>query len=429
MAYPGEIMDVRGKGFSKHIRVSDALNKYLEHVELKFEDGKNVPLLESVNRVLAMDVVSDRDIPHFDRAAMDGYAVRAEDTFGASMDSPFILSVKNKVEIGDNKPVKISKGEAVRIATGAAMPEGSDAVVMIEYIQELSGSVEIYKTVTPAENVSLAGEDVRSGDKILKKNTVLQPQDVGMLAALGMKEVSVRRKPVVAVLSTGNELVEPGDADTLDKGKVVDVNRYSVISALKMLGVEVLDCGVRRDDREEIREGVTYAIQNADMVVASGGTSVGEKDLLPEIVADMGEIIVHGVSIKPGMPVALCHIDNKPLILLPGFPVAAMVAFYNFVPSILEKMLNACIWERKYIKARAGRRIPSTEGVMTFTRVTVDKSVDGSGYVAQPIRTSGSGILSSMVKAHGFAVIPEDSEGVEKDEEVDVILLRKMVCL
>lgn len=417
-------MNVRGKGFSKHIKVSDALDKYFERIELKFEDKENVPLLESVNRVLADDVVSERDIPHFDRAAMDGYAVRAEDTFGASMDNPFILTVKNKVDIGDSKPVKISKGEAARIATGAAMPEGSDAVVMIEYTQELNGSVEIYKAVTPAENVSLTGEDVRSGDRVLRRNTVLQPQDIGMLAALGMKKVSVRRKPVVAVLSTGNELVEPGDA--LDRGKVIDVNRYSVISALKMLGVEVLDCGIRRDDREEIREGLTHAVQNSDMVVASGGTSVGEKDLLPEMVSNMGKIVVHGVSTKPGMPVALCHIDNKPVILLPGFPVAALVAFYNFVPAILEKMLNACIWERKYIKAKAGRRIPSTEGVRTFTRVIIDKSA--SGYTAHPIRTSGSGILSSMVKAHGFAIIPEDSEGVEKDEEVDVLLLRNIGC-
>ncbi|MFO7966441.1 MAG: molybdopterin molybdotransferase MoeA [Archaeoglobaceae archaeon] len=419
-------MEVRGKGFSKHVKISDALDKYFDHVKLKFGDKEDVPLLESVNRVLAEDVVSDRNIPHFDRAAMDGYAVRAEDTFGASMDNPFILSTKKKVDIGDSKPGKIARGQAVRIATGAAMPQDSDAVVMIEYTQELSGSVEIYKTVTPAENVSLSGEDVRSGDKVLRKNTVLQPQDVGMLAALGMKTVRVRRKPVVAVLSTGNELVEPGDA--LDRGNVVDVNRYSVISALKMLDVEVLDCGIRRDSREEIKDALAYAIQNSDMVVASGGTSVGEKDLLPEVVTNMGEIVVHGVSIKPGMPVALSHIDNKPVILLPGFPVAAMVAFYNFVPSILEKMLDACIWERKYVRARAGRRIPSTEGVRTFTRVTIDGTADRERYIAHPIRTSGSGILSSMVKAHGFAIIPEGSEGVEKDEEVSVLLLRNIWC-
>lgn len=417
-------MDVRGKGFSKHIKVSEALDKYFNSIDLKFSHKEVISLKESVNRVLAEDVVSDRNIPHFDRAAMDGYAVRSEDTFGASMDNPFILSVKNKVDIGDIKSVKIEKEEAVRIATGAAMPEGSDAVVMIEYTQELSGSVEIYKAVTPAENVSLAGEDVGSGDKILKKNTVLQPQDVGMLAALGMNEVNVWRRPVVAVLSTGNELVEP--EDSLDRGKVIDVNRYSVISALKTLGVEALDCGIRIDNKEEIREGLTYAVHNADMVVASGGTSVGEKDLLPEMVSDLGEIVVHGVSTKPGMPVALCHINNKPVVLLPGFPVAALVAFYNFVPLILEKMLSACVWERKYIKASAGKRIPSREGVRTFTRVIIES--DDERYTAHPIRTSGSGILSSMVKAHGFAIIPEESEGVEKDEEVDILLLRNIGC-
>jgi len=242
-----------------------------------------------------------------------------------------------------------------------------------------------------------------------------------MLAAVGIREVEVLRKPVVAVFSTGDELV---DGKIPEKGEVVDVNRYAVLSALKMLGCEVIDLGISRDNFEEIRDMLEKALKSSDMVIISGGTSVGEKDLLPEVISKEGKIIVHGVATKPGMPAGLAEVRNKPVVMLPGFPVAALVAFYNFVPPILEKMLDARIWERRYIKARAARRIPSKEGVRTFTRVKLKKTDEG--YLAEPVRTSGSGILSSMVKSHGFAIIPEESEGVEEGDEVEVLLLREV---
>jgi molybdenum cofactor synthesis domain-containing protein len=416
-------MDVRSKGFATHTTVETSLNKLLDKIEVK-DEKEVVVLLDAVNRVLAEDIVSERNVPHFNRAAMDGYAVRAEDTFGASPDSPLLLKVTDKIEIGEKRQARIEKGEAVRIATGAAMPEGSNAVVMIEYTIRLNDMVEIYRAVTPAENVSLTGEDVKIGEKILEKGTILQPQDIGMLAALGRTSVEVFKKPVVAVLSTGDELVNPEKRP--ESGEIVDVNRFSVISALKLLGCDVIDCGICRDDKQKIEEKVIKELKNADMLIVSGGTSVGERDLLPEIIKKLGEIVVHGVAIKPGMPVALAVVSSKPVILLPGFPVAALVAFYNFVPPILEKMLNACIWQKYYVKARASKRIPSREGIRTFTRVIIKKTVEG--YIAEPIRTSGSGILSSMVKAHGFAIIPEDSEGVEEGDEIDVLILRSMGC-
>lgn len=405
------------KGFSKHVNVEKALEEFFSKVRLESKT-EDVPLMDAVNRILAEDVVSGYNIPHFDRAAMDGYAVRAEDTFGASFDNPMLLKVIGEMEIGEKKSIRIEKGEAVRIATGAVMPEGSNAVIMIEYTNRLNDSVEIYKAVTPSENVSLVGEDVKAGEKILQKGTILQPQDVGILAALGRTKVKVLRI-VVAILSTGNELVEPDKKP--EKGEVIDVNRYTIASALKLLGCNVLDCGICRDEEKEIEKRLKYALHNADVVIASGGTSVGEKDLLPKVVKKLGEIIVHGVSIKPGMPTALAAVNGKPVILLPGFPVAAIVAFYNLVPPILEKTLKVRI-QQNYVKAKVAKRISSKEGVKTFTRVALKKSKDG--YIAEPIRTSGSGILSSLVKAHGFAIIPEESEGVEEGEEVDVLLLR-----
>lgn len=415
-------MDVRDRGFAKQITVDEALKRFFASIKFKKPKKESVTLLDSVNRVLAEDIISEFDIPHFDRAAMDGYAVRAEDTFGTSPDSPMLLKVVDRIDIGDRKTIKIGKGEAVRVATGAIMPKGSNAVVMIEYTSRIGDSVEIYRSVTPFENVSVRGEDVRAGETVLRKGTILKPQDVGMLAAVGRKKVEVLRKPVVAVFSTGDELVDAGKIP--EKGEVIDVNRYAVLSALRILGCETLDFGISKDTKEELREKFEAALNNSDMIIVSGGTSVGEKDLLPEIISELGRIIVHGVATKPGMPAGLAVVKNKPVIMLPGFPVAALVAFYNFAPPILEKILGTRIWERRYIKAKALRRIPSKEGLRTFTRVIIKKI--NEGFLAEPVRTSGSGILSSMMKSHGFAIIPEDSEGVEEGEEVEVLLLREV---
>ncbi|HID43723.1 MAG TPA: molybdopterin molybdotransferase MoeA [Archaeoglobaceae archaeon] len=416
-------MDVRSKGFSKHVTVDEALKKFFSRIELKKPEKELIFLTEAVNRILAEDIISEFNIPHFDRAAVDGYAVRAEDTFGASFDNPLLLKIVDKVEIGEKRHVKIGKWEAVRIATGGKMPEGSNAVVMIEYTKRINGSVEIYRSVTPNENVSVLGEDVKAGEIILKKGTVLKPQDVGMFAASGRKMVEVLKKPVVSVFSTGDELVDAGE--NLEEGNIVDTNRYAILSALKMLGCDVIDLGISKDIGEEIKSRIEKGLRNSDMVIVSGGTSVGEKDLLPEIISELGEIVVHGVATKPGMPAGLAKVENKPVVMLPGFPVAALVAFYNFVPPILEKMLDACIWERRYVKAIASRRIPSKEGVRTFTRVVLRKTE--KGYLADPVRTSGSGILSSMVKSHGFAIIPEESEGIEEGDEIEVLLLREVL--
>jgi len=415
-------MDVRDKGFSKRVTVEKALNDFLGYIHhLKKE---NITIEEAENRILAEDIVSKRNIPHFDRAAMDGFAVQAEDTFGAAMDSPILLKIKGKINIGDKKTQKIGKKEAIRIPTGAPIPDGSNAVVMIEYTYTRGDAVEIYKAVTPYENVSRIGEDVKEGDLILKKGTLLQPQDIGMIAALGKMDVEVMKKPLISILSTGNELIDPISAKKHSplQGEIIDVNSYTIASALRLLGCRVNNLGICKDDKNEIITLLKKGLKEADMLIASGGTSVGEKDFLPEVVNDLGKIIVHGVAIKPGMPVALSIVDEKPIILLPGFPVAALVAFYNFIPPILEKMLGGCVWQKNFVKARAERRIPSKEGIKGFVRVILKKTE--CGYLAEPIRTSGSGILSSMVKAHGFAIIPEESEGVEKGDEIDILLTR-----
>ncbi len=418
--------DVRMKGFKERIDVETALKLFFEKADLKKLESEEVSLWEAYERVLAEDIIAEVDIPHFNRSAVDGYAVRSMDTFGASKTNPILLRVVGEVEIGDKPSVKVGKGEAVRVATGAPLPEGCDAVVMIEYTSKLDDTtVEIYKAATPGGNVSRIGEDVKAGELILKKGTILQPQDVGMLAALGKTRIKVVRKPRVAVLSTGNELIEPGNKP--DVGQIVDVNRFTIASAVKEIGGEVVDLGISRDDTGELESKLKEGLASADMVIVSGGTSVGARDLLPEVVNRMGEVIVHGVSMKPGMPTALAVVNGKPVILLPGFPVAALIAFYTFVPRILQRMMGIEVVRQKWnvVKAKVTRRIPSNAGVRTFTRVVV-KEVDGE-YVAEPLRTSGSGVLSSMIKANGLIVIPEDKEGVEEGEEFEVILIRPIL--
>jgi molybdenum cofactor synthesis domain-containing protein len=420
-------MDVRMKGFKERIDVATALRIFFERAKLKTLECEEVSLNDAFGRICAEDVISETNVPHFTRSAVDGYAVRAEDTFGASKMNPILLKVIEEVEIGENTSIRVGKGEAVRIATGAAMPKGANAVVMLEYTDKLDNStIELYRAVTPGDNVSSIGEDVKAGEIVLRKGEILQPQDVGMLAALGRLKIRVVKNLSIAVLSTGNELVKPGIK--LERGKVVDVNRFMLIAAVKEISCYPIDLGIAGDNSEEIRSRLKRGLQ-ADILLISGGTSVGEKDILPEIINSMGKpgVIVHGVAMKPGMPTALAAIDGKPIILLPGFPVAALIAFYTFVPEIVQRMTGVRVVKRKWevLRAKVAKRIPSSAGVRTYSRVRV-REVDGN-LIAEPLRTSGSGILSSMVKANGLIVIPEKKEGLEEGEEAEVILLRPIL--
>lgn len=418
--------DVKMKGFAELTRIDDALRKFFSEVDVERLPSEDVSTLDCLGRVLAEDVLAPLDVPNFNRAAVDGYAVRAEDTFGASPTSPLVFDVIASSEIGVSSKVSVNSQQAVRIATGAPLPEGADSVVMVEHAEKISeDKIEVYRSVSPGENVSARGEDVKKGEKILSEGLILQPQDLGILAALGMGRVKVVRRPVVAVFSTGNELIELGDG--VEIGKVFDSNRPAIMAMVKSLGGEPLDLGIVRDDLETIKAKLVEGL-TADMIAVSGATSVGEKDLLPEAVNSLGKpgVIVHGISMRPGRPTALAAVDGKPIILLPGFPVAAMIAFDVFVKPVILEMLGISPEQvgRQTIRARLSRRIPSSLGNMTFVRVSV-KKVEGK-YVAEPLRTSGSGVISSIVKANGLVIIPENKEGLEEGEEVEIVMLRHM---
>ena len=404
------------KIFRDIVTVNEAIDRLYSFYTPK-KQVKEVEIRYAVGRIVAEDVYAKSDVPPFDRATMDGYAVRAEDTFGASQTNPIMLEIASNVEIGETPDVVIESGKAAKIVTGAMMPRGANAVVMLEYTKNNGQFIEVLKSVTPMKNVSRRGEDIKAGELILKKGEILQPQDAGVLASLGIEKVKVYRKPRVAVISTGNELVELGSK--IEGAKIYNSNNPMLCNALAEFGFEAVSLGIARDNRESIKSKLEEAL-SYDAILITGGTSVGHRDIVPEIVSEYGEILFHGVSMKPGMPTAAAVIGNKPVFMLPGSPAAALLSFYIFVVPALYRLMNVRILARKWSRQKGvlQRKIPSDIGVRSNVRVLWE---DGKVY---PIRISGSGILSSFVRANALLIVPEEKEGYDEGEEVEVTLLR-----
>lgn len=383
---------------------------------------ETVPVSTALGRGLARDVVSEVDVPPFDKAAMDGFAVIAEDTYGAIATVPVFLRSVGSVRIGVAPTARLKKGEAVSIVTGGQMPQGANAVVMVEYTkQREDGTVELSDEVHPAENVARVGEDVQRGTVVLKKGTLILPQDLGMLTYLGLDEIVVAKKLSVAVLSTGSEL---HDGSASASGKIPDVNRPILMGAIRELGCEPVDLGIVADEFEQIRSRLEQGIRTADIVLVTAGTSVGPGDIVPKVINSFGKpgMLVHGVAMRPSMPTGLAVVNGKPVISLPGYPVSAYLAFLEFVHPLVSYMLETNFLPRPAVKAKLSRRITGILGSRTYVRVLVTASE--GGFVAEPVRTSGAGILSSLIQANGFIIVPEQMEGYEEGQTVDVELFR-----
>jgi molybdenum cofactor synthesis domain-containing protein len=413
------------KGFVKLTRIDHALHIFFKHVNIETLSSETIKLTTSAARILAEDIIASVDVPGFSRSAVDGYALKAQDTIGASPTSPLVLDVIGMIEIGLPSKITLSRHQSVKIDTGAVIPNGANAVIMVEYTESIGkNTIEIYRSLAPGENISYKGEDVKQGEIILTRGTPLLPQDVGILSALGYRQIKVVRRPKIAILSTGNELIDSGER--VDLGKIIDTNRPILISMVTDLGGEPIDLGIAKDELEDIKTRVAYGLTVSDMVLVSGGTSVGGKDLMPEAINTLEKpgVIIHGLCMKPGKPTALAAAGNKPIVLLPGFPVAAMISFNAVVTPIALKMCgtDTTPYWRRIIRATILRRIPSSLGNKTFVRVRV-KKVNGI-FVAEPLRTSGSGVISSMIRANGLVAIPENKEGLEEGEEVEVTLIR-----
>lgn len=404
--------DLRHSGFKERTRVADALDA-LHGVVDPHGRVERVALDDADGRTLAVTLESPNPVPPAPRAAMDGFAVRAEDTFGASNRSPEVLRAAE----GEPTEATVGPNEALRVHTGSALPDGADAVVMVEQTEEIGGDVEVFDAVAEGENVAPVGEDVEEGQHLYNPGHVLRPSDLGLLKSVGLTELRVFEKPEVAILPTGDELVEadPGPGET------IETNALTLEKLVRRWGGEPHKQAPVVDDADELRSAIEANL-DADLVVTSGGTSVGQRDLLPELLAEMGEIQVHGVALKPGHPFGFAVVEDTPILMLPGYPVASIINAVQFLRPALKRSMDAPCPDHPTRSVKLDRKIASEPGVRTFARVRLEHrgSDDGEETVAVPTRVSGSGVLSSVALADGWVVVPESVEGFDGGQLVAV---------
>ena len=415
------------------ISVEEALERILGYVDVLGSEEK--PFLEAVGQVLDEDVISPFDIPPLDNTAMDGYAVRAEDTRGASPESPVELMVMGEVAAGYVFEGEVSPGTAVRIMTGAPVPAGADAIVPFEETDEPfakapeqsrrleATTVRVFKEARPGANIRRAGEDVRSGQTVVQRGTVLRPSEIGVLASVGKATVRVIRRPVVAVLSTGDELVEVGQPRPA--AMIYDSNAYSVGALVRRYGGVPKLLGIAKDTVEALTEKIHQGL-DADMIITSAGVSRGDYDVVKDVLAREGEIAFWTVAMKPGKPLAFgCfYKDGRriPHIGLPGNPVSSMVTFELFGRPALMKMMGKTDWRRPLVRAIAQERFLNRHDPRVFYARCVVTERDGR-YYASLTGPQSSGMLTSMVSANGLTVMPPEVDVVEPGDEIDVLML------
>ncbi len=412
--------------FHDVVSISEAKRRLEGAVKLE-RRTEEVGLDECLGRVLATDVIAGVDVPPFDRASMDGYAVLASDTFYADEESPVELEVLGYVKAGDSSTHEISPGRCMGIATGAPMPVGANAVVMVEYTEQEGDKVRIYKPVAPGENVMPAGSDIMRGELVLRAGTRLSPREVGVLAALGMARVLVYARPKVGIISTGDEVSEPGKP--LSFGRIYDANAYAIAQAVRECGGAPELLGIARDSEEDLRGYLERALGTCDVVITTGGTSAGVGDLCYRVIDTLGSpgVIVHGVAIKPGKPTVIGVVDGKPVFGLPGYPTSAMVTFQVFVAPLLRRLSGLQEPERRRVKARTAMRFYSAGGRYEYRLVNLVRGADG-GYTAYPMLT-GSGAITTFAEADGYIEIPEHVEMLGEGEEHEVVLLGETLQL
>ncbi len=390
----------------------------LRLIETEFKPlgrSETVPLAEALGRVLAEDIKAEEYVPDFDRSTVDGYACRARDTFGCSDAIPAILNLVGEVRMGEGAEIAVPRDACVYVPTGGAIPEGCDCAVMIEYTEDYDdGTIGILKPGAPGMNLIFRGDDVFPGKTVLKAGRVLAPQDIGALAAVGMTAVPVRTRLRVGVISTGDELVpaeqKPGP------GQVRDVNSPMLAALLKDFGAEAVDFGIVVDDEMLLREKAGAAAQSCDAVILSGGSSAGVKDAACRIIGELGELLLHGIALKPGKPTILGKAGNTPLIGLPGHPVAAYFVAKLFVLPLLARLEGRAM-RNLPVRAALSESLNANHGRMQINACRLEEK-DGR-LVAEPIR-SKSGLITQLAGADGYLVIDRDCEGLPRDAEVEV---------
>ncbi|MEM0053875.1 MAG: molybdopterin biosynthesis protein [Nitrososphaeria archaeon] len=385
-----------------------------------------VSLFDAWGRILSQDMLSEIDSPPFDRSEVDGYAVLSVDTFGADEDKPKILNLIGSSEVGALPRKDVKAGECMRIATGAPIPKGADAVVMVEYTKEVGGKVYVYHSVVPGENISQAGSDYVIGDIFLKRGTLLTGREIASLAALGYDRVPVYKKPRVALFSSGNELTLPGNP--LEPGKIYDANGPAIFSMIKECGCEPKFMGILPDTLDKMYCALKDALENFDVIITSGSTSAGLGDLMYKVFDSLGSpgVIVHGLKLKPGKPTIIAVTGGKLVIGLPGFPVSASMVFTILVKPILMKMAGFDKIEFRKVDAIVPFKITTGRGRRTLIPVSLIGS--GHGLVAYPTPGS-SGTVSTLNYSEGFIDVPENVEFIEENEKVEVKLFSEKISV
>ena len=388
--------------------IQDLFDKYCK------PESEEIDCEDAYGRVLFNDVYSRMDFPPFDKALKDGFAILSEDSYGASEESPNTLEIIDFLEAGSITDKVVEKGKCVEISTGAAMPEGANAVVMVEYCEKFDDKVNLLTTATPSQDVAKKGSDIEEGNLILKKGDVLNPGKIGVLLSQGFKTIEVYKKPTVGVISSGNEITMQGE--DLPFGKIYDVNGNMIKNDAVSCGADAKFLGVVRDNYDQVKEKIQESLKDVDILLCSGGTSAGLGDVIKHVLDELGEVHIHGISVQPGKPTIVGVIDEKLVIGLPGNPVSALMIFNAFVAPPLTNLSGIKKdFEKKVVKGVMTRRIHSPVGRMQYQLVKVD------GSDVHPI-FKDSGAIFSLSTADGYVKVEKSVELLDEGEEVEVYL-------
>jgi molybdopterin molybdotransferase len=397
--------------FEQLISYDEALERIHKSIT-PIERTETVSIENALDRVLTENVVANMSVPPFNRAAMDGYAVKAEDTHGASSSKPRVLKLVQTLHAGESSSKALGTKECIQVATGSPIPKGADAVVMVEFTEKNDGLVDILEPVRPGENISLKGEDIQEGQVILKEGEQLSPAKIGVLAALGKKEMRVYARPLVAIVPTGTEIKEIGSV--LEEGQVYDINSYTLTSVVNKNGAIPVRVRAVPDVVDDLKDAITKLV-DYDMIVFSGGSSVGERDLLSEVIQEFGEVVFHGIQIKPGKPTLFALVDGKPVFGMPGYPTSCLNNAYLLLLPAIRQMARLPPKIEKTVKVRLAKRVISSSDRTQFLTVKVS---NGQAY---PV-FKHSGAITSMAKADGYIILPINVNVTEKGQEVIVFL-------
>ena len=410
-------------GMKEFFKVTD-LKRVLEYrTEFPQVDTEEIPLLETVGRILAEDIVADVDLPDFPRAIVDGYALQGASTFGASEGNPAYLNVTGSIAMGESPELTIGPGEAVRIATGGMLPQGANGVVMIEHTEAIDdATIEAYRSIAPGQNMISIGEDIKKKSRVLMQGQMIRPQEAGLLAALGRQKVAVFQKPIIGIISTGDEIIPINETPNL--GQIRDINSYTLTGLIHEAGAQAISFGIVRDDFETLLEKCKLALNQCDMILISGGSSVGTRDFTVDVLSALedAKILVHGISISPGKPTILAKVQNKAFWGMPGHVVSSMIVFSRVVRPFVKHFSGQTHGQEKEHRLNAilSRNVASTQGRIDFIRVRLRQEEDQ--LLADPV-LGKSGLISTMVFADGLVEIDINTEGLDKGTQVQVIPL------